>query len=158
MMTVLLEYIDYSLHFPQTLNIAININLTTSYHAGIMVNVFNDPLCLKLCWHNRRIPICDWILENWPKCYTRPTTLANTATLIYYLCKVALPGLANWSTFSRASFANHVKLRLRHWGLQGAPDGRYGSKTGPSVSEISVRLSRLVWAYNWLLLDTYSYS
>ena len=53
MMTVLLEYIDYSLHFPQTLNIAININLTILYHAGIMVNVFNDSLCLKLCWYNR---------------------------------------------------------------------------------------------------------
>ena len=69
MMTVLLEYIDYSLHFPQMLNIAININpininLTISYHAGIMVNIFNDPLYLKLCWHNRWVPICDWILEN----------------------------------------------------------------------------------------------
>ena len=73
------------------------------------------------------------------------TTIANIATLIYHLCKVTLPGLANWSTFFPIpSFANHVKLRLRHWCLQGAPDGGYGSKTGPSVSETSVKLFKLV--------------
>ena len=49
MVTVLLEYIDHSLKFPQMLNIAININFTISCYAGIMLNAFNDPLCSKLC-------------------------------------------------------------------------------------------------------------
>ena len=55
-MTVLLEYIDHSLQFPQMLNIVINIYYTLPYYVGIMVNPFNDPLCSKLCWHNRRVP------------------------------------------------------------------------------------------------------
>ena len=41
-------------------NIAINpfyiINFI-SYYASIMLNVFSDPLCSKLCWHNRRVLI-----------------------------------------------------------------------------------------------------
>ena len=52
-LTVLLEYIDNSL---QMFNIAINIYFTLLYYAGIMLNAFNDPLCSKLCWHNRRVP------------------------------------------------------------------------------------------------------
>ena len=28
-----------------------------SYYAGIMLNAFSDPLCSKLCWHNRLVPI-----------------------------------------------------------------------------------------------------
>ena len=46
-MTVLLEYIDHSLQFPQTLNPIMRI----------MLNAFNDPLCSKLCWSNRVVPI-----------------------------------------------------------------------------------------------------
>ena len=38
MVTVLLEYIN----FPQMLNIAININFTIFYYAGIMLIAFND--------------------------------------------------------------------------------------------------------------------
>ena len=52
---VLLEYFDRSLHFPQILNIAINVYFTLPYYAGIMLNAFNDPLCSKLCWHNRQV-------------------------------------------------------------------------------------------------------
>ena len=37
-------------------NIAINIYYTLPYYADIMLNAFNDPLCSKLCWHNRRVP------------------------------------------------------------------------------------------------------
>ena len=51
--TVLLEYIDRSLQFPQMFNIAINIYFTLPYYAGIMLNTFNDPLCSKLYWYNR---------------------------------------------------------------------------------------------------------
>ena len=28
----------------------------TSYYAGIMLVAFSYLLCLKLCWHNRRVP------------------------------------------------------------------------------------------------------
>ena len=55
-MTVLLEYIDYH-NFLQMLNIAINVYFILPYYAGIMLNAFNDTLCSKLCWHNRRVPI-----------------------------------------------------------------------------------------------------
>ena len=56
-MTVLLEYIVlFTYNFPQMLNTAINIYFTLPYYAGIMLNAFNDPLCLKLCWHNRWVP------------------------------------------------------------------------------------------------------
>ena len=54
-MTVLLECIDLSLQFPQKLNIAIKMYFTLPYYAGIMLNAFNDSLCLKLCWHHRRV-------------------------------------------------------------------------------------------------------
>ena len=47
-MTVLLDYIDRLCNFPQMLNIAIFIYFTLPYHAGIMLNIFNDPLCSKL--------------------------------------------------------------------------------------------------------------
>ena len=33
-----------------------------------------------------------------------------------------------------------------------ALDERYGSEIDPSVSEISLRPSRLVWAYSWRLM------
>ena len=56
MMTVLLEYIDHSLQFPLTLDLAINIYFTLPYYAGIMLIAFNDLLYSKLCWHNRRVP------------------------------------------------------------------------------------------------------
>ena len=29
-----------------------------AYYAGIMLNAFITPLCLKLCWHNRLKPSC----------------------------------------------------------------------------------------------------
>ena len=41
----IIEYIDRSLHFPQMLNITINVYFTLSYYAAIMLNTFNDPLC-----------------------------------------------------------------------------------------------------------------
>ena len=43
-MTVLLEYIDRLLQFPQMFNIPINIYFTISYYGGIMLNALNDPL------------------------------------------------------------------------------------------------------------------
>ena len=52
--TVLLEYINHSLQFPQMLDIAINIHFTLPYYASVMLNAFNDLLCSKLCWHNSR--------------------------------------------------------------------------------------------------------
>ena len=54
-MTVLLEYIN-RLPFLQMLDIAINIYFTFPCYAGIMLNTFNDLLCSKLYWHNRRVP------------------------------------------------------------------------------------------------------
>ena len=47
--------------------------------------------------------------------------------------------------------ANHIKSQL---GPMGTPNGRYTSETGHSVSEASLRPSRLVWAYSWLFLDS----
>ena len=41
-----LEYINHLLQFVENI----------SYYAGIMLNAFNDLLCLKLCWHNRLVP------------------------------------------------------------------------------------------------------
>ena len=60
-MTVQLEYNNHLLNFPQMLNIAINIYFTLAYYAGIMLYAFNcnNPLCSKLCWHNRRVPIAN---------------------------------------------------------------------------------------------------
>ena len=54
-MTVLLEYIYHSLLF-STNDIAINIYFTLPYYVGITLIAFNDPLCPKLCWHNRWVP------------------------------------------------------------------------------------------------------
>ena len=57
--TVLLEYIDCLLIFFTKLmfDIVINVYFTLPYYAGIMLNAFNDPLCSKLCWHDRWVPI-----------------------------------------------------------------------------------------------------
>ena len=70
MMTVLLEYIDRSQHFSQMLNIAI-------LHFPIMLNAFNDPLCSKLCWHNRRVPT----KHSWMSDKTQKQTTANWSSL-----------------------------------------------------------------------------
>ena len=56
-------YRSFTIHkhnFPHLLDIAININFTIPYYAGIMLNAFNDLLCSKLCWHNKRVPICSY--------------------------------------------------------------------------------------------------
>ena len=43
-------YRSFTIHnFPQMLDIAININFTIPYYAGIMLNAFDDLLCSKLC-------------------------------------------------------------------------------------------------------------
>ena len=50
-MTVLLEYNDYcTTIFHKRINVYF-----ISYYAAIMLNAFNDALCSKLCWHNRRV-------------------------------------------------------------------------------------------------------
>ena len=60
MMTILLEYIDSLLQFSTNVyNIAIIINFTVPYYAGVMLNAFNDLLCSELCWYNRRVPTLD---------------------------------------------------------------------------------------------------
>ena len=46
-MTVLLEYIDCLLQFSKMFDIAINVYVTLPYHAGIILNAFNDLLCSK---------------------------------------------------------------------------------------------------------------
>ena len=46
--------------------------------------------------------MCDWILENQPKCHARPIPfycLQLIGTLIDHPCTVTLPGLANWYVF-----------------------------------------------------------
>ena len=47
--------------------------------------------------------ICDWILENWPNCHTRPSysiLLAQLiATLIHYPLTVPLLDFTDWSAF-----------------------------------------------------------
>ena len=50
-MTVLLDYTDCLLQFFINAYIAINICFVLPYYVGIMLNVFNHPLCSKLCWH-----------------------------------------------------------------------------------------------------------
>ena len=40
-------YRSFTTIFHKCMNIAINV------FSGIMLNAFNDPLCSKLCWHNR---------------------------------------------------------------------------------------------------------
>ena len=52
------------------------------------------------------------------------------------------------------SFANHVKSQLRQWGTWKALDGWYGFEIIFSVSETSLRLSRLVYIYSWHFLDS----
>ena len=78
------------------------------------------------------------------------TQLIIIATLIHYLCTVALTGLAGWSTFLEQIF----KPQLRLWDLWRAPDGRYRLDIHPSVSETSLRPSRLVWAALLGLINT----
>ena len=41
--------------FHKCMNIAINLFYIFPINAGIMLNAFNDPLCSKLCMHNRGI-------------------------------------------------------------------------------------------------------
>ena len=53
LMTVLLEYID---RFAATCHKGRNIAINEFYIFSIMLNAFSDPLCSKLCWHNRRVP------------------------------------------------------------------------------------------------------
>ena len=55
MVTVLLEYIDFFIIFYPN----------TSYYAGIMLDAFSYLLCLKLCWHNRRVPICHYSVASY---------------------------------------------------------------------------------------------
>ena len=49
---------DYSIRVYQSF-VAIFQNI--SYYAGIMLNVFIDLLCSKLCWHNRLVPTCRYV-------------------------------------------------------------------------------------------------
>ena len=67
-----------------------------------------------------------------------------THNIPHHPCTVALPGLGNWSAFSRVRFANPVKSCLRYWGQWRVLDGRYGSEIDPSVSEMSLKPSRHV--------------
>ena len=53
------------------------------------------------------------------------------------------------SYISSVSFSNHLKSWLRLWGPQRTLDGRYQSEISPSVSETSLRPSRLICTYSW---------
>ena len=59
------------------------------------------------------------------------------ATFKHYACTVALPGLANWSTFVE-EFLRPCKVTTDTMGPMGAIDGRYGSEIGHSDSETSL--------------------
>ena len=70
---------------------------------------------------------------------------SHTHTLPVHCCINRLSWLV---CFSRAGFADHVKLWLRQWGPWRALDGRYGSDIHLCVSETSLRSSGLVLAYD----------
>ena len=60
-----------------------------------------------------------------------------------------MSGLADWSALLELhGFADHMKSRLRQWGPWRALDGRHGSDIHSCVGEMSLRPSRLVWAYD----------
>ena len=56
--------------------------------------------------------------------------------------------------FSRASFDDHINSQLRQQDPWWELHGRHGSEINPSSSDMSLRLSRHVWAYNWHFLDS----
>ena len=90
-------------------------------------------LCKSMSWSHHihiKTPVCDWIMENRPKCHTWPIPLLAQliATLIHCPCTVALTSLA---CFPKAGFADHMKSRLAQWGSWRAPDSRYGSDIHP---------------------------
>ena len=61
-------------------------------------------------------------MENQPKCHTWPSYFILLsqliATLIHYLCTIALSGLTDRFVF-REGFTDHVKSQLRQWGPGG---------------------------------------
>ena len=81
MMNIPLEYIDNSLK----LNIAIHvIYIIISCYAGIMLNAFSDPLCSKLCWHNRQVP------TNNPKSIHAMIGTEKVLCMMVYMCAFKL--------------------------------------------------------------------
>ena len=78
------------------------------------------------------------------------------ATLIHYQCTVALMGLL--VCFSRAGFADHVKLRLRQWDPWRVLDGRYGSDIHPCVGETSLKALQSCLGLRMKHFWTHSYS
>ena len=75
-------------------------------------------------------------------------------TLKHYPCTVALPGLADWFPFLGWVFVNHVKSPLRQCGPWRTLYGRYGSDIHPCDIKMSLRPSRVVWAYEQHFLDS----
>ena len=59
------------------------------------------------------IVICDWITDhNVGQLHFIGPANSHTHTLPVHCC---INRLADWSAFSRAGFADHVKSRLRQW-------------------------------------------
>ena len=75
------------------------------------------------------------------------------ATLIHYLCTVAFIGLADWSAFLEQVLLSMQRHEWDNGPIWRAQDGKYGSDIHPCVSEMSLRPSRLVWAYDKHSLD-----
>ena len=67
----------------------------------------------------------------------------------------AITRLAWLVCFSGVSFADPVNSRLRQWDLWRVLHGRHGSEIHPSDSEMSLRPSKHVWAYDWHFWDSY---
>ena len=75
---------------------------------------------------------CDWVLESWPNLSISLAQLI--ATLIHYLCTVALTVLADWSAFLKLALPT---IWSHNWDNSALQDGRYGSDIHPCVSETS---------------------
>ena len=97
--------------------------------------------------------ICDWILENWPNCHTRPIPFncpANGYTCTLHIHS-AITRLGWLVCFSRVSFANPVNSWLRQWDPWRVLHGSHGSEIHPSDRETSFRPFKHVWGL-WLAL------
>ena len=100
--------------------------------------------------------MCDWILENWPKCHTRPTPFIGAANGYIHTLPIhsSITKLCWLLCFSRVGFADHVKSQQVQWVPWRVLNGRHRYEIYQSGSE-NLSSSWHVRADGWYFLDSW---
>ena len=100
--------------------------------------------------------MCDWILENWPKCHTRPTPFIGAANGYIHTLPIhsSITRLCWLLCFYRVGYADHVKSQQVHWVPWRVLNRRHRYEIYQSGSE-NLRSSGHVRADGWYFLDSW---